>query len=260
MIYYSDNKLYQFFRNCQKFKFSYGNIWELIYGDSEAEPKLLVLVIGVDNRCDMKQEEAEAYSRLQYLSKSSTIPVVKVKFRIDQAEIDKVYFSDEENPFAEREILLEELREIFGKHGLPVKSTSTKKYLNSKVSSAYHEWQRNNLGENIIVSDIDLWVVESETPKAILEIKRSKIPIERWKPFEDDYPNFRLISKICKKAGLKFKIVYYHMGEEEQTESLDRPEDISTIKVFSVDFDVHTPMDSGRIVTLEEFIMSEEWI
>ena len=247
MEYYTDNKLYQFLRNTYKFKFSDINVWELIYGDKFSNPKLLVLVAGIHMEDSYKNLydifDKESYACLKYLSEKSGLPFV--------------YFAEQCGEF--RKLTLNELKEIFQTYDLPIKDSTTQKYLNDRTSSAYHNWQRDNLGDEITVSDIDLWVMHpnSNIPIAILEIKRSKIPLDSWTPYKDDYPNFKLISNLCNVSNIKFKIVYYHMGEG----TTYRPEDISKVKVFDVNFKKDPPISSpGRVIPLPDFIISEEWI
>lgn len=199
----------------------------------------------------------ESYARLKYLSEKSGLPFICIAFEVGVEEIDKVYFAEQCGEF--RELTLNELKEIFQTYDLPIKDSTTQKYLNDKTSSAYHNWQRDNLGDEITVSDIDLWIIHlnSNIPIAILEIKRSKIPLDSWTPYKNDYPNFKLISNLCNMSNIKFKIVYYHMGEG----TTYRPEDISKVKVFDVNFKKDPPISSpGRIISLLDFIISEEWI
>jgi len=263
--YYNDNKLYKFLRNSYKFKFSPINVWELIYGDRNSNPKLLVLVAGI-HKSDINKGlsyilNKGSYARLNYLSKQSGLPFICIAFEVDVEMIDKVYFVEQGGEF--RNLTLNELKERFQTYGLPIKNSLTQKYLNDRTSSAYHKWQRNNLGNEITVSDIDLWIVDLKynIPIAILEIKRSKIPLNFWKPFKDDYPNFKLISNLCNISNIKFKIVYYHMKKYMKEHTKDRPENISRIKVFSVNVKKgQLIISSGKIISLSDFIISEGWV
>src|SRR5690606_23313522 len=131
-----------------------------------------------------------------------------------------------------------------------INNNTTAKYLNDKTSSAYHNWQRNSLGRGITVSDIDLYrVSENGTPKVIYELKRSYYSLERWNPFRDDYSNFKLISNLCNKAGLEFKIIY---NVRHKSPFFDDP---SKLKLFSVNFDKTPPIILDGISTFEDFIL-----
>ncbi|MBO8140359.1 MAG: hypothetical protein H0Z22_07840 [Thermosipho sp. (in: Bacteria)] len=259
MEYYTTNKLYELFHNSEKFKFSTSNIWELVYGNENSDPLLLALLIGIDDENELKNIfQKEAYSHLEYLSKKANLPLICVAFKVED-EINEVYFSNH-NQKCFSTLKLDDLAGKFKKYGLQIKNSNTNKYLNDKTSSAYHKWQRDNLGNKITVSDIDLWVVDIKTkiPIAILEIKRSKILLQNWVPFKRDYPNFKLLSNLCNKAGLKFKIVYYYM--KESSSSSKRLEDISQIKVFDVDFGRSSSISEGKVYSLADFIIYDEWL
>ncbi|WP_028841995.1 hypothetical protein [Thermodesulfovibrio yellowstonii] len=251
-MYYSGNKLYQFFKNSQKFQFSTGTMWELVYGDNNANPLLLTLLVGdISEKYDLKQEE-EAYSRLQYVSEKSKVPLIKVRFKTDTVQKNEVFFLDKNVSSKEKKISLDELKEVFTQYGLQVQSSSAKKDINFAVASSFHDWQRHNIGSNVTVSDIDLWLVDLGIPKMVFEVKRSKVSIESWTPYKDDYPNFILISKLCNKADMKFKLVYYYMKSGE-----NRQEDISKLKIFNIVFDgKQLAVDLDKIISLEEFVMS----
>ncbi|MCA6437375.1 MAG: hypothetical protein IM600_03590 [Bacteroidetes bacterium] len=157
MDYYKSNALYEHLTNTknQKFAFCSGNMWQLIYGDSNSLPKILVLLIGItESQKDSPFEPNQsAYQNLKFVSDKTTVPLVVIRFLNDVAEIENVSVLKDDNTF--KTISLIELTEIFKQNGLPVKNSSTAKYLNDKSSSAYHNWQRSSLGYNITVTDID---------------------------------------------------------------------------------------------------------
>ena len=260
MKYYRGNEIYRALENArvEKFKFSYKDSWSLVYGSKRSDSILLLYVLACDeNRYysnKLKEKNSDYLNCLKYLAHKSNVPLCFIKFRNDINEIEKVMFSKDSENF--REIYLYDLKNIFVKDynlPVPVEALSTKKYLNDSISSAYHKWQRENLGANIVVSDIDLLVVNPKTksPEAIVELKRSKkIPIEKWEPLPEDYPNFRLISSLCKRAKLRFKIVFTQILKGNK-------EDISRLKIFTVDFHRKTPITGGKIISWHDFLENE---
>ena len=92
--------------------------------------------------------------------------------------------------------------------GLPVKSGACGKSVNDATSSAYHNWQRANLG-SIKVTDIDLIRLNDQgMPVEAIELKRSYYPLKDWKPYSDDYVNFNLLHSVCQSAGMEMNIAY----------------------------------------------------
>src|SRR3546814_2212476 len=45
-------------------------------------------------------------------------------------------------------------------------------------------------------------------PSEIIELKRSYIGLDRWKPFQADFPNFNLLMNLAKFSSLKMTIAY----------------------------------------------------
>ena len=144
---------------------------------------------------------------------------------------------------------MSDLSEIFADYGLPISDSGTDKYLNDKSSSAYHNWQRECLGRDLTVSDIDSWRINEATkPEIIYELKRSYYSLSRWQPFTDDYNNFKLLSNLCNLTSLRFKIVYNVRHKKPFYD------DISKLKLFDVDFDKRPPIKEKGIITLDSFL------
>jgi hypothetical protein len=101
------------------------------------------------------------------------------------------------------------LKGWFASVGLPVSAGAPQKAINSRQSSAYHDWQRGNLGA-IKVSDVDLIRLGSDdqTPTEVIELKRSFYPLGSWRPYTQDYPNFNVISDVTGRVGARFTIAY----------------------------------------------------
>jgi hypothetical protein len=251
MEYYRSNAIYDHIKEKKipLFKFVVGNAWQLVYGDNNCNPLLLIFAVGVplkdiDNL--PSQDEVEAFNLLLTAGTIANLPVRYVRFACDVNEIDTVRVTD--NTFAYSSLTMPELSELFKSFGLPVSNTRTAKYLNDRTSSAYHNWQRNSLGKALTVSDIDLWrISNSGKPEIVIELKRSYYDLKRWQPFTDDYRNFRLISNFCNKAGMEFKIIY---NQRIKTPFQDK---IDYLKIFSLNFSKNPPIVENGIFSLNEF-------
>lgn len=255
MSYYQSNKLYESIieGGYDHLKFVSGNIWQLVYGDMNCDPKLLVLASGVssDNYSpQLTTAEQEAFQVLEQISEKSGIPLRVVKFNIDLKEVTEVItYKKGEQPFI---VSMEGLKQLFSADGVPVSNSPTRKYLNDASSSAYHNWQRGSLGRDLKVSDFDLWKVDHDgNPVELYELKRSFVALERWEPYRDDYNNFRLIDNVLKRTDVAFKIVYNVRSKNPWFD------DVSYLKIFNVDFDSHPPINFIGIMKLAKFLSEE---
>lgn len=225
-------------------------MWQLVYGDANCNPKLLVLASGVNSnsyRPELSTDEQEAFTVLQQISEKSGIPLRVVKFNIDLQEVSEVItYKMGEQP---QRVSMDGLRNLFSLDGVPVSNTPTRKYLNDASSSAYHNWQRESLGRNLKVSDFDLWKMDAYgNPIELYELKRSFISLERWQPYTDDYNNFRLIYNVLRGTNVTFKIVY---NVRRKNPWFD---DVSYLKLFNVDFGSPTPIRYEGTLSLAEFL------
>ena len=100
------------------------------------------------------------------------------------------------------------------------------KEVNRYTSNEFHDWQRKNLPSRFVLQDIDTWALawadsqKSYEPIAIVELKRSYIDAAKWKPFEDDKPNYLALFKLSKRATLPLWVIYFKKGETITNESL----------------------------------------
>ncbi|WP_044211230.1 hypothetical protein [Flammeovirga sp. OC4] len=253
MDYYNSNAAIDYIRenDIEDFKFVIKNQWQLIYGDHQSAPKLLVAVSGVPSEKELlhpqlMSTETDLWLPLKQLYKRTNIPLILLRFVITKPEVQDVAIVDLKTSKEIRKIALADLPEYFKKYGLPITNNATAKYLNDKTSSFYHKWQRKNLGSTIKVTDIDLIKLDANHKIShIIELKRSKIHIRKWAPYKDDYPNFKLIAKLILNTGIKLEYLYnYH------TKKPDYIDDINTVKVFN------TPLPSSKFEIKEIGIMS----
>lgn len=206
MEYYKTNAICESIKklNLDCFLVPNGNSWFLVYGDSSCVPKVVVFVYG----CSVSRDTGylrRAENGLSYISSRNGIPLVSISFDDSIAEVTTVTLIDREHT---NEISLDELKNYFSSLGLPVKNGLCKKAINDARSSAYHSWQRENLG-SIVVADIDLIRLgEDFNPMEIIELKRSYLPLNQWAPFRADYANFDLLSRLAIENSCVFLILY----------------------------------------------------
>jgi len=210
--YYSRNGIHDYIvkNNIKNFYFVTGNMWQLIYGDPNCNPKLLVLASGVKKEeyvQNLNNEEIKAFEILCQIGSKTGLPVLYLKFIQDSDRIEEFIISKDGQSFSIASP--DELTEIFSDAGLPIKEGAIKKEINDKASSIYHLWQREHLGENIVVVDIDLIKFNSNNEiEIIFELKRSYISLEKWGPYEKDKNNYILLSKIAQTMAIKLRIIY----------------------------------------------------
>lgn len=237
--YYNSNALYDCLDQnpINRLQFPKGEIWPLVYGDKKTfEPIVLVLAVGRKQKNEDLTEVDKHWRLLSEVGKKANVPVCKVEFNTRNPSITKVQFSTV--PGNEKVITLEELKKIFKKFNLPVTNAKIDKAINDKSSSAYQNWQRKALGNKIIVTDIDIYKIDT-TANAIesfYELKRSYKSLDVWQPYLCDYNNFKLMSKLAKKCGANFHIVY------NRRETNPFNDDISLLKVYDVDFSRNKPV------------------
>lgn len=253
-MYYNSNALYEYIRenNLNQFEFATGNLWQLVYGDRDCIPKLLVVVSGVNSTqisTSILNSETVAYNRVCQLSSLTDVPAVFIRFCIDK-DVDSVYLYTSNGGFQKKTMF--ELTKIYSNYGLPTNTSATAKYLNNKESSAYHKWQRASLGRELTVSDIDLLKINlvNNSIEVIYELKRSFISIEKWAPYSDDYNNFRLLGNLLKGTEIPLKIAYNVRTTKPWNDN------INNIKIFNVNINNAQMISLDKTVSLNDFINS----
>ena len=222
MAYYQSNAVYKALGSGGNHPFAWvsGNAWMLVYGDSEVVPRVLVLAHGFS----WKPEPA-ALQTFERIAALAGLPAVRVAFDDAAGSIGSADFAATVSGPATT-ISLDDLKNRFQAFGLPVRAGACGKSVNDATSSAYHKWQRDNLGA-IKVSDIDLVRIDGAgNPTEMIELKRSYYPLDRWKPFSDDFVNFNLLLNVSQKSGMRFTIAY---NLRQKTPFKD---DASTVSIF----------------------------
>jgi hypothetical protein len=233
MRYYQSNAVYERIQGLRSHSFIWtaGNAWILIYGNMHSEPVAVALVAGLSWK-----PQSEVTSLVGSLSEISGLPFMEIHFDDTIKEIESVGLR--RNGSALLETGLEELRAVFSALGLPVRSGGALKAINDASSSAYHNWQRANLGR-ITVSDIDLFRLSGDRRVIeIIELKRSYIGLNKWRPFPADYPNFNLLLSTANLSSVRMTIAY---NVRTKNPFFDDPRSIS---VFNYNR-INSPSHSG---------------
>ena len=251
MAYYTGNALYDYLSTCKNkdnFYWASGNLWMLVYGDDNHNPRVLTVVSGNELNTPITEYEKRALQVATELVSGSDLPLNFIRFDPNHTITSVQYWEYKGSPMEQLEVISSDvLRERFGKFGLSLNSKVAQKSINDRSSSPYHDWQRTHLGSSVTVADIDLIRLVGRKPKEIIELKRSRIELEKWTPYKPDYHNIILISKLAVKISLDFYIVYNYRRKEP---FLD---DVSKLKVFKFD---HRKGEACRLVgykTIQQF-------
>ena len=226
-----------------------GNAWIVAYADTNQESRLIAYITG-RSVANAKESERKRLHRASVasslLADSAGIPWAEISFDDQIDEIDSVQLNDSS-------VKLPELKRWFANIGLAtMPGTTPSKAINDRSSSAYHNWQRSSLG-NITVTDVDLIKVVRRKPQisAIYELKRSGQPLNSWRPYVEDFPNFDILSKLAETANAEFKIVYNVLTSGKQR--IDRAD---SLKVFNYSHLNQSYQEIG-IWSFDDFIRGE---
>ena len=207
-----------------------GNLWILLYGNkNDKNPKLIALVSEVNNNEDYNSNhplpnENDALQVANMLKEiyNEHLPFLSFRYK-------KGSFSSCKNLYGE-DISLEQLYSFYKKVGLDIIDKKTNKGVNQYTSSDFHDWQRTNLGNNIIATDFDLIGLNDEKkPEVIYELKRSTFTVRTWNPFPDDFNNFELLFNFCSKADIDFILIFNHYEKHPDGTQSD---DLSLLGVY----------------------------
>lgn len=250
--YYTTNAMYEYLEdNCVPgFLFARKNKWLLVYGTAASEPKLILVVSAVSqekiDKAVLGKHEAEIVDAALQLSIKSELNAYVMRYCKDDDIIDTIQLI---NPSKRKYVntFIDSLRNLFEDNGLQMSKASSAKSVNDRTSSPFHEWQRKNMGKDITVSDIDLIRLKKGKPQRIYELKRSFIPLSSWSPYNDDFPNYKLLANLADMADMDFQIVYNRRDKDPFFD------DISKLKrfTFSAEEEQATCLDT---ISLEDFL------
>ena len=170
MDYYVGNGVYDFLSRCKEkenFFWTSGNLWILVYGDSNYEPKVVTVASGNPLNIVITEAEMKAVKVARQLVEGTDIGVNFVRFNPCKPINQVAYW----NPGMARIPIIssEELKNRFRQYGLEMNEMSAHKSINDKSSSPYHDWQRAHMGDSVIVADIDLIRYQGEEIREIIE-------------------------------------------------------------------------------------------
>ena len=254
MNYYRGTDLYGALseRAGDRFVWASGDAWCLVYGDAGAVPKLAVFVEAVEAERLSASISAErsrvrdAFFRLAY---GAGIPSLHLRFAADRT-LGRVAVIGENGEAAE--LSLEELSLRFLEAGVPIREGPAIKAINLQSSSAYHDWQRAALGGEITVSDLDLLRLgQAEAVTELIEVKRSYIELNRWRPYPQDFNNFRLLARLAEANGVPFTISYHRFS------GAPRVDDLSELSFWQVESHREPPVVQLGLFELDRFIDGE---
>ena len=237
---YNGNAIYDYvIDNGLDYFFCVENEWILLYGNTQSIPRLVVYVSKVnDINSSLSAEETTSIDKSYSLASNLNLPFVCVRFMVNS---DMVLVR--QLGAAWKSMTYDQLRDLYEQYGV-VSPGTPKKRVNQYVSSPYHDWQRENLG-SITVSDFDLVKYRNGIVEEIIELKRSKVGLQRWQPYSCDYKNFALLINAIISSSKKIPFTLYYNLMRDGTAG-SRTEDISQIEVF--DFVVPDKLINSRQV------------
>ena len=233
--YYNGNRIYEYIQNGpydKQYFWAAKNLWILVYGNKDdCEPRLLLVVSAGKDVDKINIKEANALKVMHDLtSHHKDLPIAMLKYDPRVKPLKEVVFITSPKSHKARKIPMCMLPDIFkDEYGLHVADTAPEKDINDASSSSYHDWQRKNLGGDIIATDIDLIRFQEQPDKLqLIELKRSNIKLEDWDPFVNDFGNFKLLSHLLPE-GEELTIVYNRYVKKNH----GRRDDISTVKIYT---------------------------
>ncbi len=250
--FYTNNALYKYLEDnhLPNYIFAKEDIWLVIYGDKESNPKIILVISAVDkdlyDHHVFSPKENEIMSLALSLASQSGLIYRVIRYDKEAEEIFYVQYID----FGTKRltnISINRLSKLFNSCGINTTPAKTHKYLNDKTSSAFHKWQRSVLGKSVTVSDIDLIKRHPDGTLSFYELKRSFKSFEEWAPYPDDYPNFRLVQRFADLINAEFKIVYNRRIKEPFFD------DIRELKIYSFNAENNTSTYCDT-VKLDDFL------
>lgn len=228
---YSGNAIYDYIAaNSLDYFYCIENRWILVYGNAQSIPKILVFASKVEDiNSNFAPDEQTDINKANNIANYLNLPFICVRFMVNSMVVSVWQSSTK----SWSRLSYDQLRDMYEQYGV-VQPGTAKKAVNQYVSSPYHDWQRQNLGR-ITVSDFDLIKYRNNQVQQIIELKRSKLAIDQWKPFSADYPNFALLINTILGSGRKIPFTLFYNVMQDGAIG-NRKEDISRIKVF--DFEI----------------------
>lgn len=210
--YYRGNLLLDYLSANQLFFVPANGTWIILYADTNDNALLMLRVYDNQNLFETKRISTRWFE---------DIPFGEIVIKESNSFAIRWQFQQKFQMVTQDELYLE-----FQKRNLVLSKSYLGKPFNSKASSRYHIWQSQNKFVGGI-TDIDLLRLDAVgNPIEIIEIKRSRISPEIWKPYFQDRGGYEILEKFCEKFSLEFSIIYYHFDPK------NRIEDIQNLTLF----------------------------
>lgn len=249
MDHYKGNEIYNYLKSnhYNNFFWTSSDKWIVVYGNEEQEPKVITVVSEyTDESKGISEKERNVISLVRNMIKNTDIHMNVIRYHAEEPLESVQYWEQGEKNI--KTLTMDSLHGKFIQHGITMNGSVAQKPINSQTSSKYHEWQRANMGRNVTVSDIDLIRFSNNVVAGIIEFKRSRISLEEWEPYEADFNNFILLSKLAEKVGIHFHIVYNYYT------AIPFVDNISRIKVFKFDYRIEKYCKEMGYETIEQFV------
>ena len=248
--YYRGNAIYDLIESTHNFRYTTENLWILVYGNRDCDPKVILLLSAYKNENyeskTLTPKESEIMIYTEQISHKSGVPFIYVRFNNDSEKLNEVKIMMN-GRF--KSISLDEYVNVLIGFGIQKNSQSCKKPINSHASNLYHLWQVN-CGLDITTSDIDLMRVNSELEiTEVYELKRSFISIEKWEPYSADFNNFILLSKLFTRCGVSFYIMF------NQYQKSPFKDDIEKVKLYKVIYEKELKIINLGILNISSFFL-----
>jgi len=96
------------------------------------------------------------------------------------------------------------------------------KALTTEPGNEFHRFKLAHLAGYVADVDAQILAVASSEAHvvALLELKRSTIPVEAWRPFAADRVSYRMLLELAHRAGLPLFVLYHVRGELELESSV----------------------------------------
>ncbi len=199
-------------------------VWPLIYATKDGRPQVVVMV-----STDRATPNPFFVRQVEHLARKAGLPFRRLTFCAappatphgSPAPLTFVMHTEGHAQPITQEAWKQEMDRL----GVPTQGAANKP-INRASSSAYHDWQRANLG-NIRVVDLDLLRINPRGQLThVIELKRSSMGMASWQPFRADQPNFDVIAQVARKAGVEFELAFTRYNKQTLRESTHQ------IKVF----------------------------
>lgn len=237
-MYYDGNELYRYLveqRRTDRYFWVSGDMWTLLYSDSDGQPLLLCFVSRADREDELDDpatvEEARAFQWFRVLADRTGLPLISLRFAEEFEQPCRTFrFRAYRAGVAAERISSEELLNRLKKLGLPLQETAAGKKVNDRASSSFHLWQRAHMGSRVVATDLDLIRFCEGEVDTLYELKRSYLALDDWSPFRADRVNYLAGANLARMLGADYRVVY--------NVRYTKPEfydDISQVKVYNMD-------------------------